>query len=147
MAKEGYPSLSRLLGELRQLDKTGTLHSGAARVKGGGRFEFRRGRDVGRFTWPGVGDFWLTRQQQEVVAILLDAYFECASPDVQQRYLLRQVGSDATQLATVFAESDAWGKLIVPGHVVGSYRLATPAETSPLDDADDERVEPDEWIA
>lgn len=82
---------------------------------------------IDRLTWPGVGVFYLDAREREVVRVLLDAYFECDSPDVPERTLLRAIGGE-TSLAEVFAGNEAWGRLVVPGRD-GTFRLAAPPDS------------------
>lgn len=78
-------------------------------------------------SWPGVRGcpFVLGRAQLAVVQVLLEAYRE-GSYDVREDLLVRaakRAGSDCVRLRDVFRTSAAWGKLIVQGSGVGTYRL------------------------
>ena len=77
--------------------------------------------------WPGVrgGPFVLGPAQRAVVQVLLEAYRE-GSYDVREDLLVRaakRAGSDCVRVRDVFRTSAAWGKLIVQGSGVGTYRL------------------------
>jgi hypothetical protein len=67
----------------------------------------------------------VNRKQGAVLQVLRDAYLE-GCPCVKEDFLLRvarQAGSDAIRLREVFRGTQVWGKLIVPGHEPGTYRL------------------------
>lgn len=77
--------------------------------------------------WPGVrgGPFVLGPAQRAVIQVLLEAYREGAY-DVREDLLVRaakRAGSDCVRVRDVFRTSAAWGKLIVQGSGVGTYRL------------------------
>jgi hypothetical protein len=119
--RDEYPALSGLLEDLR-------------RISGGnGKAAREEPRPAGRFHWPGVGHFWLFGEQQKVVALLAEAYFDCRSPDVAQKTLLRAIGSTHARLEQAFEDSDAWGTLVVPGRTAGTYRLAPLPAAGPED--------------
>lgn len=138
-----YPTLSGLFVDLTRMEKVGVIQSGSATLKGGAKIQFTRGRQIGRLNWPGVGDFWLDRQQQEVVAVLMEAYFECDVPDVPDATLLRAIESKENHIAKVFRGTDAYGKLVVKGKRPGTSRLAAPA-VRPAQEADDDQGDDDQ---
>lgn len=150
MKKYPYPTLTALFEELRILEGIGQLVSGASRLAGGGKFCFKRGRDIGRLSWPGLGDFYLDRPQQQVVAMLLDAMVSGQTPDVPEAAILRAIGSGQSGLRELFVGTlaeGAWGTLIVPGREPGDVRLAAPrGEHADADEGDDEPRTHDEWV-
>lgn len=85
------------------------------------------GPDWSRVAVPWVGEFLMSRPQRAVVRELLDA-LTSASPEVDQRQLLRAAGSGARRLADLFRGSEAWGRLVVPGERAGHYRLPAPPD-------------------
>lgn len=134
---DGLPTLAQILTELQQLDREGRLRGGATSLKGGGRYRFTKGLNISRLDWPGVGSYWLTREQVGVVSVLLEAYFESSNPDVKERTLLTAISSKAAHLRDVFqgTGSEAWGTLIVQGRTTGAYRIAPPkGRAFPIDD-------------
>lgn len=109
-----YPTLKRLLQELKHLDQEEPTPKEMC---------VKSGRDVHRVEWPGLGYFWLTTPQHKVVLVLAEAMFETRCPDVSQAILIAASKTKASRLASVFEGSPAWGKLIIPGKQSGSYRL------------------------
>lgn len=91
--------------------------------------DLRRWRQI---TWPGVGTFALNAAQARVVAVLLLAWEE-GRPDVSQRVLLREAGTDCARLGDLFRHVPGWERLVVPGEAPGDYRLAEP-DGGPLAD-------------
>jgi hypothetical protein len=69
--------------------------------------------------------FLVNRKQGAVLQVLIDAYLE-GCPCVKEDFLLRAArlaGSDAIRLREVFRGTQLWGKMIVVGHELGTYRL------------------------
>ena len=64
--------------------------------------------------------------QARIVRVLWEAW-ERGVPDVDQRWLLNEAGSDSDRLLDVFRGHPAWGAMIAGGAVRGTYRLADPA--------------------
>lgn len=153
MAKLSLPTLSQLLADLKALERAGHLQSGEVEIQGGGKFSFNRGALLARLSWPGAGDYHLTRPQQEVMAVLLDAYLNCRNCDVGERHLLEVAQAAApprskryAKLAQVFEGCDEWRTLVIPGNAPATWRIIEaggPSEEPPITRGDDERGE---WI-
>ena len=60
-----------------------------------------------------------------MIALLWRAWLR-GVPEVGDRELLDASATEAARLVDVFRESEAWGKMIVPGRK-GTHRLAGPA--------------------
>lgn len=74
--------------------------------------------DYRRVRWPGAWEGTLSRTQAAVVRQLWEV-----ADELPQEQLLRGAGSDGTRLHDLFRRSDAWGRLIVPGEVAGTFTL------------------------
>lgn len=133
------PTLVGLLEDLKRVDDAGLLEREPPPPRPGPRLE--AGRDLDKVTWPGVGEFWLSRAQRAVVRILIESYLHSRSPEVPQQVLLQaagRAGSRYARLESLFRNSAAWGRLIVPGSA-GTYRVPDlPEEAAPAE----EKVEP-----
>jgi hypothetical protein len=51
-----------------------------------------------------------------------------ATPEVGQAYVLEKAEADSARLSDVFKNHPAWGKMIVPGSVRGTFRLQPPVD-------------------
>jgi hypothetical protein len=134
-----YPSLRNLHDDLARLDARLTVMDSSRRRA---RTRVIDGRDCALVEY-GALRFWLDDAQRRVVAVLMEALCS-ASPDVDQRTLLRAAGVPGVRrLAEVFGGGahPAWGTLVVPGRAAATYRLPDPPEVTP---AQERRVVPDE---
>jgi hypothetical protein len=120
-----YPTLNALRQELESLAAAQRmLVATEART----RTRLGKGQRVYRVDWCDGSHYWLTEPQRRVVVALLEA-LGSASPEVDQRTLIRASGVQATRLIEVFPPPcEAWGKLIVEGKRAGHYRLPDPPE-------------------
>lgn len=130
-----YPALTELYRDLSRLAAAGAARAASP------------GPEWSRVRVPWAGEFLLNRAQRAVVAELLEA-LGSASPEVDQRQLLRSAGSSARRLADVFKGSAAWGRLVVPGGRAGHYRLApSPQERGPAaagEEGERDQAQPEE---
>lgn len=70
--------------------------------------------------------FTFTPAQAKVVSILWEA-MENDTPEVRQETLLEHASSQGSRLRDVFRDHPAFGAMIVPGELKGTFRLAPPA--------------------
>jgi hypothetical protein len=78
-------------------------------------------RDV---VWNGVS-YKFGRLQAISVKVMWQAW-ENGTPELGQRTILAEAGSDSTKLVDVFRNHPAWGVMIVTGSTPGTYRLSEP---------------------
>jgi hypothetical protein len=71
--------------------------------------------------------YYFTPTQAACVKVLWEEW-ERGTPELGQETILEHptVEAESKRLSDVFKGHDAWGKLIVPGHTAGAYRLAEP---------------------
>ena len=81
-----------------------------------------RTSDFATVRWNGE-TFCLTRMQRRVVQELWQVA-EAGVPFVDQHTLLEVAESDQRKLSALFRNSPAWGALVAPGPVPGTYGLA-----------------------
>jgi hypothetical protein len=81
--------------------------------------------DFSHVHWPDGRDFYFTQTQAACVKLLWEAW-ENGTPVLHQKSVLThtEVDSESEQLKDVFKDSRAWGTIIVPGPLRGTYRLA-----------------------
>jgi len=85
---------------------------------------YRAGPGFACVFWFGA-NYSFTPNQAKVVEILWRAW-EGGTPDVYHNLLLNAADLGAERLVDVFKGSAAWGTLIVPGQVKGTFRLQEP---------------------
>lgn len=66
--------------------------------------------------------FALSPHQAQIIQILW-GHWEQKTPDVEQDYILEEIGSKNKRLRNYFRNNTAWGTLIVPGERKGTFRL------------------------
>ena len=84
----------------------------------------RHSADFCSVYWHGA-TYYFTALQSKAVRILWDAWRK-GGLALRQEYILEEVGSDSGRLADLFRDNAAWGKLIIPGPVKGTFRLNEP---------------------
>jgi hypothetical protein len=83
-----------------------------------------------RIVTVGRASFFFGSTQAQVVRLLHQA-LQDGTPAMHQRRLLESSGSECQCLAHLFRGNPAWGTLIVPGPVRGTYRLSIPPKRRP----------------
>jgi hypothetical protein len=83
--------------------------------------------DFRQVYWPELGTFTFLPKQARVVELLWEAR-EDGAPHVPQADLLAGADSDSSRLLDLFRSNakshPAWGRLIVPGDLPATFRLA-----------------------
>ena len=135
MSLARYPTLRGLLEDLSSLAAGEAVRSRVREVA-------RRDADAdANAVWvPWLGRrYWCSPPQQAVVRELIDAHVNSASPDVDERVLLRRAGIGGGRLADLFRGHPAWGELILPGERAATFRVSPPPEEI----VEEPRVEPE----
>lgn len=83
----------------------------------------RHSTDFTTVLWHGT-HYRFTASQGHVIHLLWDS-FDNDTPDVRQEALLDVAGSESANIANLFKDHPAWGKLIT-SQSKGTYRLGAP---------------------
>lgn len=82
----------------------------------------RHSCDFSTVVWYGT-TYQFNATQAAVVALLWEQW-KNGTPTVRQERLIDAAGTSPSRLSFVFREHPAWGTLIIPGPVKGTFRLA-----------------------